>query len=71
MKTLFLFLVSFALISVTQFVIFAEELPELTWGMLLEYNSDDGIIPESLVKYQNKNIRISGFIVPLDFGEDF
>lgn len=50
---------------------YASDLPEVTWDVFASVNIDKKSTYKDVAVFNNKDIRVVGFIVPLDFGEDF
>ena len=47
----------------------AKDPPELTWETMERLNYVTGKMPENLKKHQNKTVKVTGFIVPLELDE--
>ena len=50
---------------------YASDLPEVTWDVFASVNINKKSTYKDVAVFNNKDIRVVGFIVPLDFGEDF
>ncbi len=53
------------------FYVFAESSIELTWDALASVDVDQELAAQDIVKFDQQSVYIAGFIVPLDFGDDF
>ncbi len=49
----------------------ADDIPELTWDVFGGVNVDKKSTYKEVEAFNNKDVRVVGFIVPLDFGDDF
>tara|TARA_A100001015_G_scaffold224003_1_gene252479 strand:- start:1638 stop:2156 length:519 start_codon:yes stop_codon:yes gene_type:complete len=51
--------------------LYGAEPPELTWDVLANLDIDKKATHTEIEAFSGKDVRVIGFIVPLDFGEDF